>query len=135
MLKIGSWLVGFGCFLAAAGLCFLPAAFGTHPDSSMWSAGAMLFCLGTVMVTCGMYVKARHWAALAPANASPDAKRGRKVCEMCAKNEAVIQCRVHQMQLCANCVSAHYDFRSCAYVPSTRQTNSKARAQSQSVGR
>jgi hypothetical protein len=28
---------------------------------------------------------------------------------------------VHQLHLCADCLGKHYDFRSCAYVPSTRR--------------
>jgi hypothetical protein len=133
-LKIGSWLVAVGCCFAVAGLCFLPAAFGVHPDAAMLSAGAMLFCLGMVLTASGLYLKARHWAEKAPASGGSDAKRGRRICDMCGKHEAAIQCRVHQMQLCADCVGHHYDFRSCAYIPSVRQGNSKARAHSQSSG-
>jgi hypothetical protein len=29
---------------------------------------------------------------------------------------------VHEIHLCGNCLGDHYDFRSCAYVPSTRRT-------------
>lgn len=133
-LKIGSWLVGIGCCVVVAGLCFLSAAFGPHPDSSLLSAGAMLFSLGMVLAASGMYVKARHWAELAPAMAGSDIKRGRRLCELCGKQKAAIQCRVHQLQLCANCLEEHYDFRTCAYTPSARQVNAKTRVRSQSSG-
>lgn len=138
-LKIGNWLIGSGCYLAMAGLCFLPAAFGPHRDTSLLSAGAVLFSMGMVLTASGIYVKARHWAQAAPAsarhgNARFGKKGGPKVCDLCSKQEAVIQCRVHQLQLCADCLGKHYDFRSCAYVPSTRQGNSKARAHSHASG-
>jgi hypothetical protein len=133
-LKIGSWLVGVGCSVVFAGLCFLPAAFGSHPDSALLSAGAMLFSLGMVLVASGTYVKARHWADLGSAMAGSDIKRGRRLCDLCGKQKSAIQCRVHQLQLCANCLEEHYDFRSCAYTPSVRQVNAKTRVRSQSSG-
>lgn len=94
----------------------------------------MLFCLGMVTAASGMYIKARHYAELAPPTASSDAKRGRQLCDLCSKQKVVIQCRVHQLQLCGDCVEDHYDFRSCAYVPSVRQVGTKARAYSQTAG-
>lgn len=134
-LKIAGWLIGVGCFFAFAGLCFLPAAFGLHPDSSMLSGGAMVFCMGMVLIASGLYAKARYWTEAAATNGSNGSKRGRKInCDSCGKHDAIIQCRVHQLQLCADCVSEHYDFRSCAYVPSVRQGNNKAKAYSQGSG-
>ena len=57
------------------------------------------------------------------------AKRTRKPnCDRCAKDEPVIQCRVHQLHLCGDCLAQHYDFRSCAYVPSTRRATVKSAA-------
>ncbi|MGA2003041.1 MAG: hypothetical protein ABSG70_06660 [Terriglobales bacterium] len=131
-LKIGNWLVGLGCFFGFAGLCFLPAAFGLHPDNTLLSAGAMLFCLGMVLASSGMYVKARHLAVLTPP--SSDIKRGRKLCDVCSKQKAVIQCRVHQLQICGDCLEDHYDFRSCAYAPTVRQVGAKTRTYAQSSG-
>jgi hypothetical protein len=133
-LKIGSWLVGVGCCFAVVGLCFLPAAFGVHPDSSLLVAGGMLFSLGMVVTASGMYVKARHWAELGSAMAASEKNRGRKLCESCGKQKAAIQCRVHQLQLCANCLEEHYDFRSCAYSPTVRQANAKSKVRSQTSG-
>lgn len=117
-----------------AGLCFLPAAFGLHPDSTMLSAGAMLFSAGMVVAASGLYVKARYWAQGVPPTAKVEKKGARKVCKLCSKQEAVIQCRAHQMQLCADCLGKHFDFRSCAYIPIERPVTSKARARSQSSG-
>ena len=133
-LKIGSWMVGVGCCFALAGLCFLPAAFGVHPDSALLVAGGMLFSLGMVVAASGMYVKARYWAEVAPAATSSDGKRGRKICDACGKQKSAIQCRVHELQLCPDCLEEHYDFRSCAYAPIVRQVATKVRARSQSGG-
>jgi hypothetical protein len=134
MLKIGSWLIGIGCLFAMAGLCFLPAAFGPHPESTMLSAGAMLLSAGMVLAASGFYLKARYLAQGAPATAKVEKKGARKPCKLCSKQEAVIQCRAHQMQLCADCLGKHFDFRSCAYIPIERPAASKARARSQSTG-
>ena len=134
MLKIGSWLIGIGCFFAMAGLCFLPAAFGPHPESTMLSAGAMLLSAGMALAASGFYLKARYLAQGAPATAKVEKKGARKPCKLCSKQEAVIQCRAHQMQLCADCLGKHFDFRSCAYIPIERPAASKARARSQSTG-
>jgi hypothetical protein len=135
MLKTGSWLIGIGLLFVMTGLGFLPAAFGAHPDSTLLSAGAMLFSAGMVLAAGGFYVKARYWEQGMPASAkASDKKAGRKPCKLCSKQEAVIQCRAHQMQLCADCLGKHFDFRSCAYIPIERPVTSKARARSQSTG-
>ncbi len=132
-LKIGSWLIGIGCFLGAAGLCFLPAAFGLHPDNAMLSAGAMVFSLGMVLAAVGFYAKARHWGTEGrPATAKPAHRPAKKIkCDLCGLDGAVIQCRVHRLQLCSDCIGEHYDFRSCAYVPTVRPGTAKAKAQGQ----
>ncbi len=133
-MKIGSWLIGIGCCIAFAGLCFLPAAFGPHPDGSMLSAGAMLFSAGMVLAASGMYVKARYWAQSAPATGAKSDKKGtQKPCKLCSKPDALIFCRAHEMQLCADCLGKHFDFRSCVYIPIERPITSKARARSQST--
>lgn len=133
-LKIGSWLVGVGCCFAIAGLCFLPAAFGLHKDIELLTAGGVLFSAGMVLAASGMYVKARHWAQGVPTSARFGKKGVPKICNLCSKHEALIQCRVHQMQLCADCLAKHYDFRTCAYVPSVPQATSKSRAYSRASG-
>ena len=133
-LKIASWMLAVGGCFVLAGLCFLPAAFGLHPDSALLSAGAMLFSTGMVMAASGMYVKARYWSEALPTITSADIKRGRRLCDLCGKQKTAVQCRVHELQLCPDCLEQHYDFRSCAYAPTTRQVSSKARARSQSSG-
>ncbi|MFZ3266139.1 MAG: hypothetical protein WA172_19185 [Terriglobales bacterium] len=134
-MKIGSWLIGIGCCFALAGLCFLPAAFGPHPESTMLNAGAMLLSAGMVLAASGMYMKARSWTQSAPAAPAKADKKGvRKPCKLCSKQDALIFCRAHEMQLCADCLGKHFDFRSCVYIPIERPAASKARARSQSSG-
>jgi hypothetical protein len=139
MLKIGSWLIGIGCCFALAGLCFLPAGFGLHPDNALLAAGAMLFSMGMVLAASGFYVKARSFSPAKPAtgnanaNIKTDRKGTRKVCTLCSKQEAVIQCRPHEAQLCGQCVSKHYDYKSCTYIPMPRPATTKEKARSQAT--
>ena len=128
-VKTSTWLMACGCFIAFVGLCFLPAAFGPDPDRTMLGAGAVIFATGLMIVTGGVYVRARVLYSATPSGTAAPAKRGRKaVCDRCAQDEPVIQCRVHQVHLCGDCLAQHYDFRSCAYVPSTRRSVAKSSA-------
>jgi hypothetical protein len=129
--KTGNWLMAAGALIVFAGLCFLPAAFGADPDRTMLGAGFVVMSSGLMGIAAGFYVKARALEATPATHvpASTKRNRGKANCDQCAQAEPVIQCRVHQTHLCANCLSAHYDFRSCAYVPSTRRAGaSKAAA-------
>lgn len=126
-LKIGSWIIGIGCFLAAAGLCFLPAAFGAQRDTELLAAGAMVFSTGMVLAAAGFYIKARNLAVADPSKASSNSKGRRKICNLCGEYESAVECRVHHMNLCPECLGKHYDFKSCAYVPSTRQIQTKTK--------
>jgi ribosomal protein S14 len=122
--KTGNWLMAIGVFIAFVGLCFLPAGFGADADRTMLGAGAMVIAIGVLLIAAGFYVKARVLgtvtaSATAPANAKRP--RSKSNCDQCGQDEPVIQCRVHQIHLCTTCLGKHYDFRSCAYVPSTRR--------------
>lgn len=122
--KTGTWLMAAGALIIFAGLCFLPAAFGPDADRTMLGAGFVVMATGLVGIAAGFYVKARTLGTgTAEAGVSAPAKRSRSkaICDQCGQDEPVIQCRVHQLHLCANCLGEHYDFRSCAYVPSTRR--------------
>jgi len=59
------------------GLCFLPAAFGQHPDVSILQAGICLFTLGALIAAIGTYLKARalQSSAASQATAKPQPKR------------------------------------------------------------
>jgi hypothetical protein len=121
--KSSTWMMAVGALIAFIGLCFLPAAFGPDSDRTMLGAGAVVIATGMLLIAAGFYVKARALGTVAaPATPPVSGKRNRKsICDRCAEEEPVIQCRVHQLHLCADCLSKHYDFRSCAYVPSTRR--------------
>jgi hypothetical protein len=134
--KTGTWLIGIGCCIVVVGLCALPAAWGPSPDKTLLGASMTALSAGMMLVAGGLYLKARSFRAGAAAGGTgSQTKRGRKAtCDRCGKNEPVIQCRVHQLHLCGDCLGQHYDFRSCAYVPSTRRSTGKAAAFSQAGG-
>jgi len=124
--KMSTWLMACGGFIAFVGLCFLPAAFGPDPDRTMLGAGSVILASGLLLMAGSVYIKARFIGSAAAASVS-DTKRGRKAtCDRCGQDEPVIQCRVHQVHLCGDCLAEHYDFRSCAYVPSTRRGTTKS---------
>jgi ribosomal protein S14 len=118
--KASGWAIIAGCFLMATGLCFLPAALGSHPDPAILGAGVCVFAFGALMAAGGFYLKARVLQAGAPAEPAQP-KRVRGGCDLCGTDSPVINCRVHQLHLCGECLREHYDFRSCVYVPSTRR--------------
>ncbi|HYK48911.1 MAG TPA: hypothetical protein VEU94_04225 [Terriglobales bacterium] len=121
--KSSRWMMAVGAFIAFIGLCFLPAAFGQDADRTMLGGGSVIVSTGLLLISAGFYLKARTLAASGiPPTAQANTKKNRKpICDRCAVEEPVIQCRVHQLHLCAECLNKHYDFRSCAYVPSTRR--------------
>lgn len=123
--KAGTWIIVVGALVMVGGLCILPAAFGEHTDNNLIVAGAGVFSMGALMVATGMYLKARALYSVAPEQTDAAPKRVRGGCDLCGTETPVIQCKVHQLHLCGNCLTQHYDFRSCAYVPSTRRTGSK----------
>ena len=132
--KIGAWLIRIGGCIVFLGLCGFLASFEPNRDKTLMDAGIMVLSTGMMLVAGGLYIKARAFRGTVASNAS-HIKRGRKAnCERCGKNEPVIQCRVHQVHLCGDCLGDHYDFRSCAYVPSTRRSTAKAVAYSQASG-
>jgi hypothetical protein len=123
MGKSSSWLMIAGGFVMLLGLCFMPAAFGEHADTTLLATGLMIFAFGTLFLAAGTYMKARalQGQSADASGAKPQAKRIRGGCDLCGTENPVIHCRVHALHICGNCVADHYDFRSCAYVPSTRR--------------
>ena len=119
--RASSGAITSGCFLMLAGICFLPAALGPHPDPAILGAGVCLFALGSLVSAGGLYLKARVLQAGCTAGPAKPQKRVRGGCDLCGTDSPVVNCRVHQLHLCGNCVGEHYDFRSCVYVPSTRR--------------
>lgn len=133
--KTGTWLIGIGCCIAFLGLCALPGAYLPNSDKILLGAGLTILSTGMMLVAGGLYIKARSFPETVAGGSASSTKRGRKAtCDGCGKNEPVIQCRVHQVHLCGECLGNHYDFRACAYVPSTRRSTAKASAFSQASG-
>jgi hypothetical protein len=125
MSQASGWVITAGCFLMLLGAGFVPAAFKEQSDTTILGVGICLFAFGALTSAAGLYLKARALQSSAPAaSAKPQAKRTRGGCDLCGIEVPVIHCRVHEVHLCGNCLSNHYDFRSCAYVPSTRRTAS-----------
>jgi ribosomal protein S14 len=75
------------------------------------------------LMSGGLYIKAsllKQQADLADTNS--DARPAKaNTCDRCGKKEAAVQCRVHQVQMCPECLREHYDSRSCTYIPSARR--------------
>jgi hypothetical protein len=127
--KTANWIIAAGTLLMFVGLCFMPAAFGQHPDADLLEVGACQFSLGALVVATGIYAKARVLQiaiASGEPRKEPANQRVRGGCDLCGSEAPVIQCKVHQLHLCGNCLAQHYDVRSCAYVPTTRTATSKS---------
>jgi len=129
--KTATWIIGAGAVLMFIGLCFLPAAFGEHPDPDLLEIGACQFSLGALVIATGIYAKARLLQfAIASGEprkeAAPSNQRVRGGCDLCGSEAPVVQCKVHQLHLCGSCLAQHYDVRSCAYVPTSRTAPHKA---------
>jgi hypothetical protein len=120
--KLGSFALISGCFLMLVGLAFIPAALSEHQDETILGAGMCAFAFGAFAAAAGMYVKARALQAAAPRGmvAAPQKQRGG--CEICKSETPVVLCRVHNVHICGSCLTKHYDFRSCVYIPSTRRS-------------
>lgn len=133
--RLSNWIMAIGAGVLLLGLCVVPAIIERRHDLDVLAAGSCLFGLGALMLSCGMYVKASRLRFDAEAGEFLLPRRTRGGCELCATESPVIHCKVHQLQLCGNCLGMHYDFRSCSYVPSTRTTDNKtAKARGASQG-
>jgi len=113
-------ILGGACILL--GLSFLPAAISRQQDQTILGAGICAISFGALTISAGLYFKTRllqKAATAAPSKTQSKPMRGG--CDLCGTESPVIHCRVHQLHICADCVSQHYDFRSCVYIPSTRR--------------
>lgn len=120
-------MVAAGALGMLMGLACLPSALGGRaPDQGLLGLGVSLFSFAALTVATGMYVKARALQNHPESESAPAKKRVRGGCELCGTEAPVVQCKVHQLQLCGNCLADHYDFRSCAYVPSNRKPAGKS---------
>jgi uncharacterized membrane protein len=117
----GNWLIASGVLFSLLALIILSAGLHKQADANQIIVlGACVLSMGLLLAAGGTYVKTR---ALQSSYPSPEANHKARVrggCDLCAGDAPVIQCKVHQLHLCPACLAEHYDFRSCAYVPSTR---------------
>ncbi len=121
MAKLGTGLIVVGSLLALLGLTILPAALTSGEDKTLLNVAVLALSFSMTVIAGGLYLKARSFP-VASVPETANTKRARKGnCDSCGKQEPVIQCRVHQLHLCGDCQAKHYDFRSCAYAPSTRR--------------
>src|SRR5690242_12755304 len=128
--KTDTWLIAVGALEAFIGILMLPAALGEHPDSSLIIKLSFSMSMNTVITALGIYLNARAAqspAAKLAASGEPknSTRRVRGGCDVCHWDLPVIHCKVHQVHLCADCLAQHYDFRTCAYVPSNRRSASR----------
>jgi hypothetical protein len=120
-------MIAAGVLAMLMGLGCLPSALGaSNPDQGLLGLGVSLFSFGALIVAAGIYVKALALQSRSESEPAPPKKRVRGGCELCGTEAPVVQCKVHQLQLCGNCLADHYDFRSCAYVPSLRKPAGKS---------
>jgi len=128
--RTGTWIITAGALVLLLGILVLPAALGEHLDASLLILGASGISLGSITAALGIYAKARTAESADGSGASGESKnsarRVRGGCDVCHGDMPVIHCKVHQVHLCPDCLGQHYDFRTCAYVPSTRRTAPKS---------
>lgn len=119
--KLSSFAIIAGCFLILLGLSLLPAAF-SNKDQTILGAGICCVAFGAMCISGGLYLKAKSLQKVAAAGGPKPQTSARGGCDLCGTDSPVINCRVHQIHICGECVGRHYDFRSCVYVPSTRRS-------------
>lgn len=126
--KTGAWIIAAGSLLVFGGLCVLASGLSDRSDSTTLGFGLLVFSLGLLVIASGVYLKARFLSGNQKGEAAEEAKPRpvRGGCDLCGTETPVIHCKVHQVHLCGTCLARHYDFRSCAYVPSTRRATPKA---------
>lgn len=119
--KFGSFALIAGGLLILVGLALVPAALGQRQeDETILGFAICAVAFGSLACAAGFYVKAR---ALQGANTTGlvPAKKTGGGCDLCRNETPVIHCRVHHLHICASCLTDHYDFRACVYIPSTRR--------------
>jgi hypothetical protein len=122
--KTGNWVMALGAVIAVIGLVVIPAGLGQESaDRNLLGVGATIFSIGAFVAAMGLYLKAKaQLSSGQKASETSAAKQPiRGGCDRCQTEIPVIQCKVHQQHFCGACLAEHYDFRSCAYAPTTRR--------------
>ena len=122
MGKLSGILIVVGCVLMLVGLTLVPAGLSQNQDEAIMGAGICAISFGALACASGIYLRARGFQTTAAGtNGKSQPKQVRGGCELCGTESPAVLCRVHQLHLCPECLSKHYDMRSCVYVPSTRR--------------
>jgi hypothetical protein len=131
--KTSKFMILFGIFLIVSAMVFVPLGVGPDKDPTALASGASLFSLGALSIGTGFYVKGRALEErfrqeAARAASAPPSKKKKIACEVCRELPPVISCSQHRALLCAECMTAHYDARTCVYVPAQRRSARPAAA-------
>ena len=129
--KTAKFMILFGILLIVSAMVFVPLGLGPEKDSTALAGGASLFSFGALLIGAGFYVKARALEEklqkeTPQASSNPTSKKKKITCEVCREVPPVISCSQHRALLCANCMTAHYDSRTCVYVPAQRRSTRAA---------
>jgi len=125
--RTGNLMIALGALAALIGMVIAASSMGGHDGSTLLAMGACLFSMGLLIAATGVFLKAR---LLQPSGEGKhSSKRGRGGCDLCG-DAAAVHCKVHQVHLCPECLGKHYDFRSCAYVPSSRRQGARSNEKS-----
>jgi len=121
-----NWMIAVGAFGALVGLGLAASSMGAQIEVTLLALGACALSLGSLTASAGVYLKARLFKGQpgTAGEAKSAQRRGRGGCDICG-DAPVVNCKVHQVHLCADCLGDHYDFRSCAYVPAVRKPAGK----------
>lgn len=118
--KLSTGIIWVGSLAIFLSLCILPAAFEKNADNAAMGLAGAIFSSGVMAIAIGLYVKARFLQEQQPQRSVVSEKTNaqrRGGCNLCGTEAPVIQCKVHQLELCGNCLARHYDYRSCQYIP------------------
>ena len=125
--RTANWMIAVGALGTMAGLALAASWMGAQAEVSLLALGACALSIGSLTAAAGVYLKARllHGESGTADETKSAQRRGRGGCDICG-DTPVVNCKVHGVHLCADCLGDHYDFRSCAYVPSTRRQGKAA---------
>jgi hypothetical protein len=127
--KTCNWMIAVGGLGTLLGLGLAASSMGAQVETTLLSLGACALSIGSLTAATGVYLKAQLLQGQpgTGSEAKNLQRRGRGGCDICG-DTPVVNCKVHKVDLCADCLGEHYDFRSCAYVPSPRRQGAKTAA-------
>ncbi len=125
-MQLSQWTVAIGILFALFGLVTLAAGQQGSTGEGILAVGSGAFATGVLIVSAGLYWKARAIQRASSGNfpgAAPavESRRGKVPCYQCKASSALVYCKAHNMRLCANCLAQHDDPQACVYVPVVRR--------------